>query len=1567
MKVKIFKKKRMLWLAAVVSTMIVLFTLWNSVRPTRIAFVNFRDWQVAEYLNAKQNRFITIDRLDIRNGLVPDFQQYDITILFGMGLKLDQAQKNAIQKAARKGRAFYVYASSSLENDLTNLRGDQLKTVSKYLENGGRQNLNAFLHYCRRNIHKKNFFSKTPTEPLETPDNFYFDPETGKKYTDFNTYDSTAYSSGRFVPSAPRVLLLTSNVSPENQATFGPFLSIIRAMQDKGLNVYAASGFGQRLQKIEKVKPHCILLFAHGRLAPGVAKKAQALLKKFNAPVFIPLVVHEPISEWQRKQQGMQGGMLGQSIVVPETDGGINPFVIGGLAPDDRGYQVFAPIEERVQRLTQMVHDYIKLQNLPNKEKKLAIVYYKGPGKNALVAEGLEVVPSLLNTLEHLQARGYQTGRIPNSADELAALIDSLGPVIGGYAKGAQSQFINRAGVTRIDADTLFNWMEHALRPELIDSVKSHYGPPPGEYLCGYDSLQNEYLALPAIHLGNILLLPQLMPAMGDDSFQLVHGVKIPPPYPYLATYLYARYGFDADALIHFGTHGSLEFTPFKQSALSSFDWADVLVGDRPHFYLYTINNIGEGIIAKRRSYADLVSYITPPFRQGKLYGTLKQTSRLIQQTENAQDPAVHAEGLELVRRKAIKAGLDKDLQLPDMHKPPLSKALFEKIHRYLLTVEAEKITEGLYTIGVPYTQRQIKNTIAQMFCDPLAWSRAELALLEGRTTRKKLQVPHLFEAQFRNQAFADIANIAAGQHIQLLDDSTLHYYEKLESIHGENAPNDIMEIMMSMADSSVKSLEDSTLTQDTLIEYLCSISADTDLKKWFLGLEDDEKFAKAASLLDSLTLTKVKKLAKAIPSMRSSVEQFEKPHVRQVIAHMQTINNNAYIFKLLQSDSVLAGRKLKQRQLHEQRIQQFSEKSYITAIDLGTKTAKLTNALPTMSADRIRELQKILKKTQSIPDNFWQDPRLSQRVRTLMTQNDHLEQLDSSLVILANHMQAIVKNEKKYIKAVETINGIKEAISQSLIGLQNSADFELAALVNALNGGYIQPSSGGDAVHNPSAIPTGKNLYGIDAESAPGQAAWEAGIKLADAMLKKLKEKNGVWPRKVAFTLWGGEFIRDRGATVAQILYLLGTEPVRNAVGRVYDVRLIPESELNRPRIDVIVQTSGQFRDIAATRLYLIDKAVKLAAEAQSQNHTNYIAESTLDAERVLKEKGLSPLKAREFSTVRVFGGINGNYGTGIMGLVESGDRYDSDSTIANQYLKNMGAIYTKDHWGEYQAGLLEAAVQNTDAVMHSRTSNVSGPLSLDHVYEFMGGLNTVIKKVTGHDPDGMFLDMRNQYNVQAVDAKEAIWTEARSTILNPAFIEPLTRGSASSAETFAEYIRNTFAWNVTKESVIDEALWDQYHETLIRDNLNLGLCEFFEKNNPYALQEISAVMLETVRKGMWSPDSSVIKELANLHVELVRRHKAGCSGFVCNNPKLKEMISNTVTPGNAKAYNKAIDAIRTSRASSQNAIVLRKETLPRTLIDMAKKNMLALGIIFIIVVLFIASYIYNRKRNHD
>ena len=256
--------------------------------------------------------------------------------------------------------------------------------------------------------------------------------------------------------------------------------------------------------------------------------------------------------------------------------------------------------------------------------------------------------------------------------------------------------------------------------------------------------------------------------------------------------------------------------------------------------------------------------------------------------------------------------------------------------------------------------------------------------------------------------------------------------------------------------------------------------------------------------------------------------------------------------------------------------------------------------------------------------------------------------------------------------------------------------------------------------------------------KATPTESAWEKGIALAKQTIDTYKQRhNDSIPRKVSYTLWSSEFIETGGATIAQVLYMLGVEPVRDAFGRVSDLKLIPSAELGRPRIDVVVQTSGQLRDIAASRLFLINRAVEMAAAAKDDKFENQVAASVVEAERVLTEKGVSPKDAREMASFRVFGGANGMYGTGIQGMVESGDRWESESEIADTYLNNMGAFYGDEkHWEVFQKFAFEAALNSTDVVVQPRQSNTWGALSLDHVYEFMGGLNLAVRNVDGKRP---------------------------------------------------------------------------------------------------------------------------------------------------------------------------------------------------------------------------------------
>ncbi|MFP4417673.1 MAG: cobaltochelatase subunit CobN [Chitinivibrionales bacterium] len=1559
--------KKKLITGGVLVFVIALFLIWKAVAPTRILFINYRDWQVAEYLEVNRNHFISVDRSTVDKVSARTLKRYDLVIVFAMGLRLSQEQQSMFTKAAKSGTKILMSSSTTPESDVTNIPLDQVAKLREYLSYGGNENIQAFFAYARRDIDRKLLFAPAAPEPKKSPSNQFQHPDAKSWFATYDEYQKWYSSRKGYNSSNKRVLILASNTSMSSKSSARPYSALIAALEKRGLNVYSTSGFTKRLEYIEQVDPAIVLLFAHGRLAMGMPDSAIALLERKNIPLLSPLVVHQLITDWNSEQIGMTGGMLGQSIVAPEMDGATTPFVIGGLAENDKGYQVFVDIPERIERFSSMVSRYIALKEKENKDKRIAIVYFKGPGKNALLAAGLEVAPSLLNTLRHLRQQGYSTGPLPSSEKEFDSLLQQYGSVLGTYAQGSIDRFLKGKETVRIHGDTLLNWMKQSLDPVLVDSVQNRYGTSPGQYLVNTDSSGTAYLGLPAIRFGNVVILPQLMPALGDDEFSLVHGAKQPPPYPYIATYLWARNGFGADALVHFGTHGSLEFTPWKQSALSSQDWPDALVGDMPHFYLYTINNIGEAMIAKRRSYADLVSHITPPFKRGDLYSGLLELHRYIDQYETSKEPALRTQLWQLIRKKALEEKLDVDLNLPALRESELDSASYSKIHRYLHIVESEKITDGLYTLGVPYTNEQVSSTIVEMFGDRLAHSRARLDMVNQLISQDDIDDAHLFEHRYLSSSRAIVKSMVAGEEaIQLIGDSLMEQYRKVEATYDSQGPVDVMGAMVAMMGDDSTNIAGKSMPEEDLHECLSTLLADEDLRKQLLRLEDKQAFKRMSALLDESSLRQAKRMAKVVPAMGEALAFFDVPCARQLLMHLQGAESRKAVFALVKGDSLKQIAQEKKQRAIDSTIAYFDTDSIVSMIRIANEPKLFGTYVSKASPRRLKWATSTLKQYIELPEPLVKNSSFNNYLASIRSGTAGRVNIQSAIEEAEHKLLTIKEQDQTFAAAVREILEIQSSTQKIATALETSGSIELGSLTNALNGGYIAPSTGGDAVHNPDALPTGRNLYGINPENTPGEAAWKAGVNLAKEMIAFEMGKNGKLPRKVAFTLWGGEFIRDQGTTIAQILHLLGVEPIRTSTGRVQDVRLIPANKLGRPRIDVVVQTSGQFRDIASSRLFLIDRAVSLAALADDKGIENYVREGTVAAEKHLKEKGLSPLEARSLSTARVFGGVNGNYGTGIMGLVESGDKYDSDTVIANQYLKNMGAVYTQDRWGNVTEGLFEAALINTDVIMHSRSSNTSGPLSLDHVYEFMGGLNTAVKKVTGKDPQGLFIDMRNPNNGRIVDAKEAVWTEARSTVLNPNYISPLLKGGKSSAEVFAETVRNTFGWNATKEPIIDEELWDKYYETLVKDTFDLGTQAFFDTVNPYALQEITAVMLETVRKGMWTPDSTVIRDLADTHVKIVEKHEAGCSGFVCDNAKLAAMIGSLVNTQAKETYKRELSQVRDGVSQSHdNAITLKKESFMETLRRVAVNNGILLGVMGLIVVVLAVPFFRKRKES--
>ena len=1494
----------------------------KSISPTKIGFINYRGFQLARINKANSSSWIKIEELSFDN--VDNASSYDVIFIFGRGLQMSPEQVEQLQKAGYRGTHLYVESTTNPAMDLTNLKGQNLDYITDYFKYGGTANYKNMLNYTRAKMDEKSYFVEQVQTPTEIPRDVFFHLDEKKTFTSYQSFKNYVDKSGIHKNNQPIIALLTSVPGPFN-SNRDHVDALITKLSDKGYNVVPISAVLKRLDFLKLANPDLVIFMPHGRLTLGQSEEAVQWLKQKNIPLISPLSVFKNYDTWVKDPKGMSGGMLTMNVVLPELDGGINPYAINAQFLDKNGYEIFKAIPKRTNTFVNMVDKWLQLKKKPNNKKKVAIYYFKGPGLNAMVAANMEVVPSLYNTLKNLKKLGYKVENIPNSPNELWNIILKQGSILGPYAKGAFNEYLKKGNPALVSTQDYLQWVKQDLKPEIYQDVVKKYGEAPGEYLSVYKK-DNTYIAVARIVFGNVVLLPQPLPGVGEDIFKLVHGAKTAPAHPYIASYLWTRNVFKADAIIHFGTHGSLEFTPGKQVALSGYDWTDALIGNTPHFYVYTISNVGEGIIAKRRSYATLLSYLTPPFIEGEAYNELRTLrQKLIAYTQASG--VVKGQYAKSISQLAKKLKVYKDLSFDESKE--LNEEQIFKLTNHIEEIANEKVTGGLYTIGNSYNEAHLNSTITLMNIDPLAYSIASLDVLEGKTTDKQLKNKVYFNKKYREPAKKHIEtiinNLNQAKEVlsKIVSSQLLAKAKTWETNHKRISDSDIIREFIGMGNKKKKATKHGHKAKtvdkkqiETVKNLVIRVLPFPKKKAFIERLESEKKFKEASGLLDPETFEKAKTIAKAIPKMREAIEVGQDKDIMALLKLMQKNELYQKTFDFLK-DKGLANRVAVEKERIEKEILSSCQSQ---------KKLKALSFLGKNFKQKIKYWETEQLKTLYATLSFYaKHKHLCTQIIDTVNLKIPIQQLELQLANIAKREKIIAESVLTIEKKLTSIHHLKTLLKQS-------SSLELAAMTNGLMGGYTSPSSGGDPITNSATIPTGRNLYSIDAEKTPSAEAWNVGVQLAKTLLETHKKQNGAYPKKVSFTLWSGDFISTEGTLIGEIFYLLGVEPVRDPFGRVVDIRLIPSEELKRPRIDVVVQTAGQFRDLAASRMFLINKAVTMTANAKEETtHKNYVSEGVQLAEKMMKDKGLSPKDAREFATIRVFGGINGNYGTNIMGMVESGDRWENEDEIADTYLHNMGAMYGEGkNWGAFQEGIFEAALQNTEVVIQARGSNTWGGLSLDHVYEFMGGLNLAVRKVTGKDPTAYFNDFRNPSNPKLQEFTEAIWVEARSTLLNPKYIKEYMQGGVSSAEKFAETFRNTYGWNVMKPKAIDNELWNQLHKIYIKDELQLDIHSFFKKENPYALQEMTAVMLETVRKGYWKATSEQIKEIANLHGQLVKEHKAGCSGFVCDNQQLKEFINNHIDQKIKKAYNDAITNVReVKQENNAENLVMEKEVL--------------------------------------
>lgn len=1306
------KKKKNIYINIVVLLLILIgtyITYTNWFSPTRILIVNLLPAQAADIILNNDSRYIRITCLPAEE--VTSFDGYDAVVFYGRGLHLSDEQMIAIERHAAKGVRFFTNSLRNFNVIVNhNLTNEQQSLLLDYFGNANRQNYRNGVRYLRHIATSNKIPKESYDKPFILPTNLYYHQEYGKYFSSKD--ELTAYLKAKDIyHENGRNIAFISGVSFPTEGNRAHVDTLISRLTCAGFNVYPMAGADKRAEMLRGLHPDAIIYLPMGRIGNDSLVN---WLHTENIPVFSPFPLLQSTEDWLDPMKPVSGGTLTARVLVPEIDGSMAPLLIATQNLHESGYYLYTPEKERVDNFVNHLCKYMSLRDRSNTNKKIAICYFKSPGKDALLASGMEVIPSLYKFLKRLQLEGYDLSGLPATVAEFEQQIHRDGVVLGSYAKGAQEEFLTKANPVWLTSEQYEEWAKKKITLEKYREVIDRYGEAPGDLLVRTDADGKSHIAVACLQYGNVLLFPQPRPALGEDDFKLVHGMPVAPPHSYLVPYLYMQEGFGADAIIHFGTHGNLEYTPGKNVALSQNDWADVLVGDLPHFYYYTTGNVGEGIIAKRRTHAVLVTHLTPPFVES---GMRQQYSALLDDIHHILHEGIDNKRSLAVRIKneVIKLGIHRDLELDSVPGISYTMEEFEKLDMFMEEIANEKTLGAFYTLGQAYSPCDLIATTMAISADELAYELGQADRDIGKITTEQLQ---------------DFAFIS-------------HQY-----------------------------------------------------------------------------LPKAKKILMPV-------------------------------------------------------------------------------------------LQNTPKDTTGMYD--------------------------------------AVKNALKYKKL-----------------LQYSSQNELNAMIRGLNGSTIFPAPGGDPVFNPNVLPTGRNMFSVNAEMTPGKRSWEEGKRLAENTLELYKEKHGDYPRKVSYTFWAREFITTEGATIAQALWMLGIEPVRDGQNRVVDLRLIPSEELRRPRINIVIQVSGQLRDIAGSRLKMLTEAIQLASSATNDRYPNYVAAGTLLQEKTLVEKGLSPKRAREMSVMRIFGPVNSGYSTGMLSYTENSGKWDDESELVDGYLNNMGAIYgDDDNWGAMEEGLFASAIDHTDVIIQPRQSNTWGPLSLDHVYEFTGGMSLAVKTLTGKEPDAYMADYRNRNNKRLQNVKEAVAIEARATILNPIFIKERMKGEATTAQMFGETFRNIFGWNVRRPSAIDKELYNDLYNIYILDEMDLGIQEYFDRVNPTAYQSMTSVMIESARKGYWKATEEQLKTTLTVHAESIEKNGAGCTEFVCDNEKLESFIANNLSPDQAVWFNQNIKQVKEIK-DINDGVVLKQENIRTSRPDEEAKvsNYVMIGVIVAVFISLMLFIVYRKKN---
>ena len=768
---------------------------------------------------------------------------------------------------------------------------------------------------------------------------------------------------------------------------------------------------------------------------------------------------------------------------------------------------------------------------------------------------------------------------------------------------------------------------------------------------------------------GNVFI--GIQPTFGyeGDPMRLLFSRSASPHHGFAAYYTYLEKVWQADAVLHFGTHGSLEFMPGKQIGMSNDCYPDNLIGMIPNLYYYAANNPSEATIAKRRSYAETISYLTPPAENAGLYKGLKELSELIASYQTLKDSGRGISIVNSIIDKCRLVNLDKDINWSSVKAP-------------MIPDSADGIPDAK-----DMSVEQRDTVVGQVY--------AKLMEIESRLLPCGLHV--IGKPPTAEEAIATLVNI-----------------------------------------DSIDRPEDNLLGLPRII----ATSLGRDLDEMYRGS-------------DRGTLADVQLLQEITQAIRDAVAALVKE----------------------QADA-------------DGRVSKVSKLNFF---NMGRKE-------PWLEALHQAGYPKV-------------DPEATKP--------------------LFEYLEFCLK--------------------------QIVADNELGALLRAMEGEYILPGPGGDPIRNPDVLPTGKNIHALDPQSIPTSAAIQSAQIVVDRLLaRQCAENAGQYPETIAFVLWGTDNIKTYGESLAQVLLLLGVMPVTDSLGRVNKLELIPLETLSRPRIDVVVTCSGVFRDLFINQMNLLDRAVKMAAEAVEPLDMNFVRK------HALKQADDMGINLRQAAT-RIFTNASGSYSANVNLAVEN-STWENEAELQDMYLARKSFAFNSDNPGTmgHDRDIFERALKTVDVTFQNLDSSEISLTDVSHYFD--SDPTKVVSKLRndGKMPTAYVADTTTA-NAQVRTLSETVRLDSRTKLLNPKWYEGMLSHGYEGVRELSKRLVNTVGWSATAGAV-DNWIYEDTNTTFIEDEemqkrlLNL---------NPHSFRKIVSTLLEVNGRGYWETSEANLQRLRELYQE--------------------------------------------------------------------------------------------------